>query len=96
MKRFKWKVAIITFGILLAVNGVLLLLDISYPDNPIIIGISRVVQFPGLPFIFIFPVSISAGDDYSWDYIMFSIVSSFSALVWSVLAGFFIHRNRAA
>jgi len=96
MKRFKWKVAIITFLVLLAVNGILFMLDSRYPDNSAIIVISRVVQLPGLPLIFIFPVPFSAGDDYTWDYIMAGVVSAFSASVWSVLAGFFICRDRAA
>ena len=96
MKRFRWKAAIITFLVLLAVNGVLLMLDSRYPDSSAIIAISRVVQLPGLPLIFIFPVPFSAGDDYTWDYTMAGVVSASSALVWSVLAGFFICRDRAS
>ena len=95
MKQFKWKVAIITFLVLLTVNGILFMLDSRYPDNWAIIAISRVVQLPGLPLLFIFPVPFAAGDDYTWDYMMASGISAFSALFWSVLAGFFIFRNRA-
>jgi hypothetical protein len=96
MKRFRWKLAIITFLALLVFNGVLLLLDIWYPDNSLIIAVARVVQFPALPIAVLFPVSLSAGNDYTWDYVMCTILSSFSALVWSVLVGFFIRRSRAA
>jgi hypothetical protein len=68
MKRFKWKVAIVTFLTFLAIDGLLLALDIRFPDNSVIISISRVVQFPGLPVLLMFPVPFSAGDDYTWDH----------------------------
>ena len=96
MKRFRWKLAIITFLVLLAVNGVLFMLDGRYPDNSVIIALARVIQFPALPIVVLFPVSLSAGDDYTWDYVMCAILSLFSALFWSVLAGFVFRRGRAA
>ena len=92
MNRFKWKVALVTFLTFLAIDGLLLVLDIKFPDNSVIISISRVVQFPGLPLLFMFPVPFSAGNDYTWDYTMISIISTFSAVVWAVLAGFFVRR----
>jgi Mn2+/Fe2+ NRAMP family transporter len=95
MKQFRWKAAVITFLGFIAFDVVLFLLDIRFPDNSVIIAISRVVLFPALPLVVVFPVSLSAGDDYTWDYVMSAALSLFSALVWSVLVGFFIRRRHA-
>jgi len=96
MKRFGWKVGAITFLALVVVNVVLFSLDIKFPDNSLIIAAARVVQFPGLPLLILFPVPLSAGNDYTWDYIMCAVAGSFSALVWSVLVGFLFRRGNSA
>jgi hypothetical protein len=94
MKRFRWKLAVITFLVLIASDALLLLLDIRYPGNSVVIKVSRVLQLPGLPFVVLFPVPLGAGDDYTWDYVTGAVVCFFSAVVWSVIVGLFVGRQR--
>jgi len=96
MKRFNWKAAIITFTSLLAIAGVSLLLDRMCKDNAVITAFTQVIllyiMLPGTPVFVLFPVSMAAGDDYTWDYFLFTIASGIGASVWSMLVGFFTRR----
>ncbi len=90
MKRFSWKLAIITFLVLIALNALLFFLDMRYPGYPILIGAARIVNFPSLAFLALFPVSAS---DYTSQIVMAAVLSSFSPLIWSVLVGFLLRRG---
>lgn len=88
MKRFNWKAAIITFVSLIVIIGVLALIGNKWFTKPIML----LIMLPGIPVYFLFPFSIAAGDDYTWDYFQFALASGISASVWSMLVGFFTRR----
>ncbi len=90
MKRFRWKLAAITFVVLLGINALLLVLDVWFPKNAAIITVARAVQAPGIPLIAFFPAPFGAGDDPAWDYLVVAGVSGVSSLVWSLIVGFFL------
>ena len=72
------------------------MLGIRYPDSSVITVTSRVVLLPALPILFLFPVPLSAGDDYTWDYEVGAVLSFFSSLAWSMIVGFVFRHDRNA
>ena len=53
------------------------------------------LELPGLPLVFLFGAPIAAGNDHTWDLMVQVVIGPFSALVWSMLAGFIFRREAA-
>ena len=96
MKRFNWKLAIVTFLIVLALDAILQLVSLAGPQDGHVwdryLGVPFwIINFPGFPLA----QRLRDASDGRTIIILAFTICSLSALLWSVAAGYLLRRKCA-